>query len=575
IVAEQIPEWTGGLHEWQVIIVAWILDGEDVFCATATGDGKSALFAVPIIVLLEVAKNPALYPGFVNQKKPVGLVIAPTKGLAANIVYELAGLRVRALACTSETLTEARKAGRNIASEIAACLWPIVCIDPEHLMDKQWEYITNCQLFRDNIAFGSVDEAHLIDEWGAEFRPAFRNIGDFLRARLPPHISVFALTATAQPGAPTNTVCKSLGLRSGMFHMYRRSNERPNIQFLLRPLTHTLGGVEFPDLLQYLASNRKTIICCATIELCWRVYIFLLRLLPPGPRRLTRVRLYHAMCWPDENEKTVALMRDDPMCQIIVATVAFGQGFNVKTLLDSIQLGIPKTVAQAIQQGGRVGRDPSTIGRAIILGQATTYTSAQKYLARAASGPPASAKNSKSLTTMNNEKALMLTIKGCLIVLFNKIFGNTAPGSDLDCITLPRRLPCSNCLPHFSGVLVFEPSPLPSGPERLRPFSKPATSRAGAAAPYRPKNTKLTREMRSTADARLRKFRVEVQILERDYDLYGTTPASSYLSNPIITSLLDNLLIIWTREVLVTKIPGWKYHERRGEALFALIRDFQ
>lgn len=88
------------------------------------------------------------------------------------------------------------------------------------------------------------------------------------------------------------------------------------------------------------------------------------------------------MCWPDENEKTVALMRDDPMCQIIVSTVAFGQGFNVTPLLDSIQLGVAKTVPQTIQQAGRVGRDPATIGRAVGLVQAAALKSALKYLAR-------------------------------------------------------------------------------------------------------------------------------------------------------------------------------------------------
>jgi superfamily II DNA/RNA helicase len=87
-VEEKIPEWTGGLHEWQVIVVAWILDGEDVLCVTATGDGKSAIFAVPILVLLEVARNPQSYPGFAHLKKPVGIVIAPTKGLAMNIVRD-------------------------------------------------------------------------------------------------------------------------------------------------------------------------------------------------------------------------------------------------------------------------------------------------------------------------------------------------------------------------------------------------------------------------------------------------------------------------------------------------------
>ncbi|KAJ6580111.1 hypothetical protein DFH09DRAFT_870781, partial [Mycena vulgaris] len=47
IVATKIPQWTGGLRDWQVTVIAWILDGEDVLCITVTGDGESALFAVP------------------------------------------------------------------------------------------------------------------------------------------------------------------------------------------------------------------------------------------------------------------------------------------------------------------------------------------------------------------------------------------------------------------------------------------------------------------------------------------------------------------------------------------------
>jgi hypothetical protein len=57
-----------------------------VLCVTAMGDGKSALLTAPIIVLLKVAANPNAYPGFVNHKKPVGLVISPTKGLLAKMV---------------------------------------------------------------------------------------------------------------------------------------------------------------------------------------------------------------------------------------------------------------------------------------------------------------------------------------------------------------------------------------------------------------------------------------------------------------------------------------------------------
>jgi superfamily II DNA helicase RecQ len=248
-------------------------------------------------------------------------------------------------------------------------------------MEKQWERITDSELFRENLAFICVDETHLIAEWGDEFRPSFRHIGPFIRGRLPQHISVFALTATLQPGPPTRSICRSLGFQKDMFHLVRRSNERHNIQFLLSSLTHGLGGDIFPDLLQYLKDNRKSIIYCATIELCWRVYIYLLRLLPLGPQRLRRVRLYHAMYWEDENEQTVRMIRDEPDCQVVVATVAFGQGFNIRVLLDSLMLGVPKTVAQTLQQAGRVARDQVSNGRAVVFVQSTAYKSAEKYLA--------------------------------------------------------------------------------------------------------------------------------------------------------------------------------------------------
>ncbi|KAJ7290665.1 P-loop containing nucleoside triphosphate hydrolase protein [Mycena rebaudengoi] len=572
IVEEKIPEWTGGLHEWQLIVVARILDGGDVLCITATGDGKSAIFAIPIIVLLEVARNPAAYPGFACQTLPVGIVIAPTKGLAANMVHELAGLNVPAYAYTSENITQARKENRNIASEIAECKWPIVIVDPEHLIDKEWEKITDSPLFRENIAFLSVDEVHLIVSWGLEFRPAFRHIGEFARGRLPSTISVFGLTATLQPGAPTRAVCKSLGFQANHFHLQRRSNERPNVQFLLYPLTHTLDGMEFPGLLSYLASGRKTIIYCASIEQCWRVYVYLLRLLPPGPRRLRRVRLYHAMCWPEENEETVALIRDDPLCQVVVATVAFGQGFNVKTLLDSIQLGVAKTVDQTLQQGGRVGRDLSTIGRAVVLAQASAYKSARTFLANGES--PTTNKNSKSLTQMNHEKALMLTEEGCLIALFNKMYGNNTPGALQDCITFPRRLPCSNCLPRFIGPHpYFFPSPLLLAPRRLTPFC--VTPLAAPTVDPPPAKTKLTRKMRAVAEAELLLFKAEVHKMERASDLYGYTPASSYLPNHAIASLLDNLLDLSTPADISATIPRWKHHARHGDALFKVVSELQ
>jgi superfamily II DNA/RNA helicase len=87
IVEKLIPTWTDGLHAVQLELVSAILDGKDVLCCTATGDGKSAAFSVPTLVLSEYNKHPEAYvAGLPTRKRPIGVVVTPTKGLADNIV---------------------------------------------------------------------------------------------------------------------------------------------------------------------------------------------------------------------------------------------------------------------------------------------------------------------------------------------------------------------------------------------------------------------------------------------------------------------------------------------------------
>ncbi|KAG6843120.1 hypothetical protein H0H93_002184, partial [Arthromyces matolae] len=125
IIKQQIPLWKDGLYDWQLDLVSRILDGNDILVSTATGDGKSAIFAAPLVILLEIQQRPLNYPNLPYRPLPTGIVICPTKGLAANIVFEINKLGVKAIAYCSEVLTEARKAGRRIWKEIAAGEWPL------------------------------------------------------------------------------------------------------------------------------------------------------------------------------------------------------------------------------------------------------------------------------------------------------------------------------------------------------------------------------------------------------------------------------------------------------------------
>ncbi|KAJ7366079.1 hypothetical protein DFH08DRAFT_679658 [Mycena albidolilacea] len=80
-----IPAWKDGLRGVQEDLASARLGGDDILCCTATGDGKSAAFSVPFY--LGEVRNPVLYPaGLPTRSNPVGIVVTPTKGLAANIV---------------------------------------------------------------------------------------------------------------------------------------------------------------------------------------------------------------------------------------------------------------------------------------------------------------------------------------------------------------------------------------------------------------------------------------------------------------------------------------------------------
>jgi hypothetical protein len=56
--------------------------------------------------------------------------------------------------------------------------------------------------------------------------------------------------------------------------------------------------------------------------------------------------MYHSLRSFEDNEEILKLMDEDPLCQVVIATIAFSNGLNIKALLDSISLGFPDSVDQ-------------------------------------------------------------------------------------------------------------------------------------------------------------------------------------------------------------------------------------
>ncbi|KAJ7237805.1 P-loop containing nucleoside triphosphate hydrolase protein [Mycena rebaudengoi] len=546
IVKKVIPLWKDGLRPVQEDLVAPILDRDDILCLTATGDGKSAAFSVPILVLDEYNSNPHLYPaGLPTRIDPVGMIVTPTKGLATNIVHELDKLGISALSYSRETLADSHKERRDLTEEIKSCKkWRVICVDPDRLGEKEWREISEGAVFRARILYAAADEVHLINQWGIDFRIAFKVIGRYFRGRLPDSISVVGLSATLAPGPGKDTasVCESLGFFQGFFHLIRRTNERPNIRFTIQTPTHGLAGYKFPDVPQILASGRKASVHVHSLDTMFRLYVYLWRCQPPGADKMRRVRMYSSLCPAEYNEETLRMIDDDPQCQIVIATVVFANGINAKSILDSISLGFASTLDLMWQEKGRAGRDPDTVARGIVLVQPSTIQAALKQTI-ATSDTPTTAKQrtgkkAKSAAPMDLGKQLLLTEPECLIACMNRHYGNPPlETSTLDCILANRPFPCSLCASRCQDTVLVPCSRVSLPPLKFR--SPPASH---AIAPV--KKNKLTRKERDLAKKELIAYRDHLRVREQNRGNFRNHPPSLFLPSNVQASLLDHLLSI-------------------------------
>ncbi|KAF7339867.1 p-loop containing nucleoside triphosphate hydrolase protein [Mycena venus] len=570
IVKKVLPQWKDGLRPVQEELVAPILDGAAILCCTATGDGKSAAFSVPILVLNEYNANRHLYPpNLPTRERPVGLVVTPTKGLADNIVLELTKLGIAAFSYCRESLADARRNRIDLATEIKECKkYSVICVDPEHLREKDWRVISEWPAFRSNILFTTIDEVHLINEWGPDFRPSFRMIGIFVRGRLPPSTSIVGLSATLAPGKDTAAVCKSLGFYGNSFHLIRRSNERPNIQFIVQTLTHGLAGYEFPDLLPYLMSGRKISIHCSTLDMVFRVYVYIWRLQPPEADKLRRTRM-----------ETIRLIDEDPHCQIIVATIAFSNGINAKSILDSISLGFSSTLDILLQEKGRAGREAGSLARGIVLVQPSMLAAAAKQVQGPApppstNEPPKKTNNKKARAppaAMPHEKAQLLTETHCYISVINRHYSNPPlETTSLDCIAANRPLPCSLCSARAKRTIVF---PAPPSAVRLPPIAAPPVVVSQKSST--PRKLKLSRKERESATAALITCRDKIRVKEQLAGNFRNMPPILFLPSTLQTVLLDKFLSINTESDLVSLVRSWQHRQRHTKFLFDSITKLQ
>jgi ATP-dependent DNA helicase RecQ len=307
-----------GQHE----IVEQVISRRDAFILMPTGGGKSLTYQLPALLL----------PGLT-------IVVSP---LIALMQDQVDRLRVNGIAASfiNTSLSNAERMCRE--SEALNGSLKLLYVAPERVMADNFLALLDRIEKNVGISLLAVDEAHCVSEWGHDFRPEYRQLGQ-LRERYK-HSPTLALTATATERV-RDDILTQLRLRDPYIHI--ASFNRPNLYYEVRQKNQNT----YAELVQLLREQPEasSIVYCTTRKGVDELCECLCR---DGIRALS----YHAgLSNEQRTEHQMRFIRDE--VPVLVATVAFGMGISKPDVRSVIHYDLPKSLEGYYQESGRAGRD--------------------------------------------------------------------------------------------------------------------------------------------------------------------------------------------------------------------------
>jgi DNA topoisomerase-3 len=311
------------------------IEGKNVLLVMPTGSGKSLCYQLPGIA-----------------RGGTTLVISP---LIALMEDQVAKLKERGFK------VERIHSGRDSASSRQACAdylngsLQFLFIAPERLRLSGFPEM----LAKRKPTLIAVDEAHCISQWGHDFRPDYRRLGEHLPKLRP--APVIALTATATP-LVQNDIAEQLQLPelTRFIHGFRRANLAIEAVEVVPSQRAAMTAELLTD-----AERRPAIVYTPTRKQATSLATELAAEFPTAA--------YHAGLNSDLRRRVQEQFLTGKI-EVMVATIAFGMGIDKPDVRTIIHTALPGSLEAYYQEVGRAGRDGAPSRAILMHSYADRYT---------------------------------------------------------------------------------------------------------------------------------------------------------------------------------------------------------
>jgi ATP-dependent DNA helicase RecQ len=318
------------LRDDQLAAISALVDGRQrVLVVQRTGWGKSAVYWIATRLRRDAGAGPTL-------------VVSPLLALMRDQVEAAARMGVKAATINSTNVDD----WTAIEADLAAGDIDVLLISPERLNSAGFRAKV-LQPLSDRIGLLVIDEAHCISDWGHDFRPDYRRLGEIV-GRLGADIPVLATTATANARVAAD-IAAQLGGPNGIVPTVTLRGElgRDSLALSVVALDSAAERLAFVAA-RVAAAPGSGIIYCLTVAETETVAAHL-------EREGLSVASYSGSTNVDVRTRVEADLKANRV-KAVVATSALGMGFDKADLAFVIHLGSPSSPIAYYQQVGRAGR---------------------------------------------------------------------------------------------------------------------------------------------------------------------------------------------------------------------------